>query len=571
MSAKDSNPATPGEKLPRLPEDVQRLVEERTAELARINEQLRKDLEESQRANKSFAEALERSRQLGLETTALVKASRAILDSKSFEEAARIIFDCCEEVTGATSGYVTLLAKDGSRNDVLFLDSGGRPCEVDPDLPAHVRGLREVVCRTGRTAYENNFPASEWVEFIPPGHMTLDNVMFAPLRLEGKTVGLFGVANKPGGFTDRDARVAEAFGELAAVALRNSLTLQALQESENRYRSLVEAISEWVWEVDPGGALTYCSPQIQDLLGHPAEDALGKTPLDFMSEGEAQRVSGPFRDTLQSQEPFAGFEAVFLHRDGQRVVLETGGVPIRDADGDYRGFRCVSRDTTQRTRAEQREAALQSQLAHMGRLTTMGELASGLAHELNQPLAAIAMFAAVAAHEAKADGEQGRQKLIEACDDIGEQARRAGQLIHRMRQFVKKIAPRRTALNLRSVVDEILPLVQNDFRHAGIPLNIDVDRALPMIWADKLQVEQVLLNLVRNGLEAMQRTDFADHQLSVAAKAGEGRLEIAVRDTGDGIPKDRFHDLFGTFYTTKPEGMGMGLAISRVYVYVADC
>jgi signal transduction histidine kinase len=189
-----------------------------------------------------------RSGRRSAESAALLAASRAILQQHTFADAARAIFDACKGLIGATAGYVALLSKDGSENEVVFLDAGGLPCSVDPSLPMPIRGLRAEAYRSGETVFDNDFHRSVHQEFMPPGHARLDNVMFAPLRIEGKTVGLMGLANKPGGFTRHDARMAMAFGELAAVALSNSRAAEEVQKArdalEVRVRERTEELEQ---------------------------------------------------------------------------------------------------------------------------------------------------------------------------------------------------------------------------------------------------------------------------------------------------------------------------------------
>lgn len=158
-------------------------------------------------------------------------AAKAILLHQNFELSAEIIFDEARKMTGATSGYIALLDKTGEENEVLFLESGGLPCSVDPNLPMPIRGLRAESYKSGKTVCENNFMSSDWVNFLPPGHVQLNNVMFAPLNIEGKTVGIMGLANKPMDFTEEDATLATAFGEIAAIALQNSRISDKLDES----------------------------------------------------------------------------------------------------------------------------------------------------------------------------------------------------------------------------------------------------------------------------------------------------------------------------------------------------
>jgi len=212
-------------------------------ENARLYERVQQELAERKRAEEALHNALEESRQRQAEISALLEGSRAVLEYREFEEAARSIFDSCKSLIGATGGYVALLTEDGTENEVLFLDSGGRPCTVDPNLPMPTRGLREVAYRTAKAVYHNDFSKSEWVKYMPEGHVGLDNVLFAPLTIEGKAVGLLGLANKPGGFTEDDARMASAFGELAAIALLNSQTLEALEWEAGVNASIAELSS----------------------------------------------------------------------------------------------------------------------------------------------------------------------------------------------------------------------------------------------------------------------------------------------------------------------------------------
>ena len=184
--------------------------------------------------------------QRGRETDALLEAARGVLQYSDLARAARRIFDICSELIGTDSGYVALLTEDGQDNDVLFLDSGGRECTVDPDLPMPVRGLREEAYRTCRTVYDNDFSSGQWVNFLPDGHMTLNNVMFAPLTLHGRTVGVMGMANKPLPFTDEDARLAAGFGEIASMALRNAKMLTSLENARESAEASARIKSEFL-------------------------------------------------------------------------------------------------------------------------------------------------------------------------------------------------------------------------------------------------------------------------------------------------------------------------------------
>jgi len=182
------------------------------------------------------------------ELHAIMNGSKAVLEQKSFTESARAIFDHCKDLIGATSGYVALLSETGEENEVLFLEAGGLPCDVNPELPMPIRGLRAEAYYSNKAAYHNDFMNSEWIDFMPKGHVILKNVMFAPLVIDKKTVGIIGLANKATDFNENDAKMATGFGKLAAIALQNSRNLDeriaAEQQREKVILELNKALSE---------------------------------------------------------------------------------------------------------------------------------------------------------------------------------------------------------------------------------------------------------------------------------------------------------------------------------------
>lgn len=200
--------------------------------------QLIKELSELRTACADMRTSLGEAEKRQREVDSLLKCARAILNSTSFAVTAREIFDVCRELIGATSGYVALLSPDGQENEVLFLESGGLDCTVDPALLMPIRGLRAEAYRTRGAVYHNSFMSSSWEQFMPAGHVVLENVLFAPLINAGRAVGLLGIANKAGGFIDEDAQMASAFGELASIALQNSRTLDKLQEALANIKTL---------------------------------------------------------------------------------------------------------------------------------------------------------------------------------------------------------------------------------------------------------------------------------------------------------------------------------------------
>jgi PAS domain S-box-containing protein len=195
---------------------------------------INRDITDLKQAEKDKDLLIYRYKEKAKEMEAMFNGTKLLLEDENFETTARKIFDICRGLIGAPSGYVARLSDDGTRNEVLFLESGGLPCTVSPELPMPVRGLREEAYRSDRAVFENDFLNSKWMKYIPEGHVDVKNVLFAPLKDSNKTVGIIGLANKEDDFNDNDAKIISAFGEMAAISFRQSSIREALDKSEKR-------------------------------------------------------------------------------------------------------------------------------------------------------------------------------------------------------------------------------------------------------------------------------------------------------------------------------------------------
>lgn len=229
------------------------------------------DISERKHAETLMASALRESRIREKEIEALLKGARAVLAQNDFQTTARRVFDYCKDLIGASSGYVALLSDEGEENEVMFLEAGGLPCDVDPELPMPIRGLRAEAYKFNKAVYHNDFMNSQWVDFMPNGHVILRNVMFAPLVLERKTVGIIGLANKPSDFNDNDTKMAAGFGELAAIALQNSRNLDERINAETQREKVIQELKKALSEVKRlSGLLPICAhcKKIRDDKGY---------------------------------------------------------------------------------------------------------------------------------------------------------------------------------------------------------------------------------------------------------------------------------------------------------------
>lgn len=312
------------------------------------------DISERKQAEKALQIALQESTQRQAEISALLEGARAVLEYHEFKESARSIFNSCKILIGATAGYVALLSKDGAENEVLFLDSGGLPCTVDPFLPMPIRGLREEAYRTGKAVFHNDFLNTEYVKLMPEGHVRLDHVLFAPLIIKGTVTGLLGLANKQGGFTDEDARMALAFAELAAIALSNSRSLEALEHNEEHFRSVVQTANDSIISIDSSGRIIYWNKAAEALFGYSSDKMLGQSLTFIIPERYRERHQQALQQVSVGH-PMNRAEKIVemsgLRRDRSEFPLELSLAKWETAEGIF--FTGIIRDITERKRAEE--------------------------------------------------------------------------------------------------------------------------------------------------------------------------------------------------------------------------
>ena len=279
---------------------------------------------------------------------------RYIMELKGFKETARNIFDQCKKIIGADGGYVGLLNKDSREMRLLFLEPGRRPCTVDAGRPTPIRGLREQAVRSRKAVFNNDFPTSEWQGLLPEGHVRLDNVLFAPLIIQGKVVGLLGLGNKPGGFNEQDAATATNFAELATIALHNSQTLEALEYSEERFRAAAQSATDAIISIDQHGNVVFWNAAAQTIFGWTVEEMLGK-PLEriYPQRFRADHRAGIERVASTGQGRLIGgtTECVGLRRDGSEFPIELSLSKWQTHEGTF--FTGIVRDIAERKRVEE--------------------------------------------------------------------------------------------------------------------------------------------------------------------------------------------------------------------------
>lgn len=360
-------------------------------------------------------------------------------------------------------------------------------------------------------------------------------------------------------------------GEIVVV----SRDVTARLDTEQRLRlirSAVEQVGESVTITDnhidqPGPHIVYVNPAFTAMTGYDSREALGCSPRILQGPKTDRRVLDNLRQTLRSGEPFFG-ETINYRKDGSEYIVEWHVNPLRDGRGNITHWVAIQRDITQRKLAADLARVHREELAHVSRLSAMGEMASGLAHEINQPLAAINNYANGAIR--RIDNQRATlPDLAEALHHVADQSDRAGQIIRRLRAFVTKRGTVRSSENINELIKETLALLEADIQeHQGrVGLDLAPDAELPLIHVDGIQIEQVLVNIIRNALEAMQSSPPEFRQLTVATRLDpDGQVHVTVTDYGPGLTDSQRDHLFDPFFTTKDDGMGMGLTISQSIV-----
>jgi PAS domain S-box-containing protein len=339
----------------------------------------------------------------------------------------------------------------------------------------------------------------------------------------------------------------------------------ALRESEARLRFLLESTRAVPWVADAvTWQFTYVGPQASELLGYPQEAWYAKDFwADHVHPDDREATLAFCREHSQGHTDYqfdyrmvsAAGRAVWIH-DVVNVVAEDGAPRL------LRGFMI---DVTDRRRAEEELRGLREQFARVGRATTMGELAASIAHEVNQPLCAIVTNAQAVRH--MLDGGGDLTEVREAVQDIARDGQRASAVIARIRGLLRKAPPRRAAVGVNDLIREVCALTRGEMARRGVAVKLELAEGLPAVSADRVQLQQVILNLMANGADAMDGVAREARELVVRSDAdGAGAVAVAVQDAGAGIPPGDVERVFDPFFTTKAGSIGMGLAICKSIV-----
>ncbi len=337
---------------------------------------------------------------------------------------------------------------------------------------------------------------------------------------------------------------------------------------ERQYELILNSVADGIYGVDLDGNSTFVNRAMEQITGWKAQEVIGKNQHDILHHTHADGSHFPatecpvYATTRDSIQRYIR-DDIFWKKDGNSFPVEYASSPIKDDRGDTVGSVVVFRDISERKKAEESEQQHQIELAHMARLNTMGEMASGIAHEINQPLTAIATNAH-ACMRLLDSGEEHKERIFDIVEKISEQAERAGEVIRQLRQFVRKESPKVVPMDINTIINEVVVLITPEARRTGVVIEMQLGDSLAQVPVQHIQIQQVILNLCYNAIEAMNEANITKKVLKIkTSMAGKNAVTVVVADSGPGV-KDEIRDqLFNPFVTTKTKGMGLGLSISQ--------
>jgi PAS domain S-box-containing protein len=357
----------------------------------------------------------------------------------------------------------------------------------------------------------------------------------------------------------------ELLASQAAISLENARLYGELTMSEERWRNLFESVPVGVYLIDLHRRYVAANPVFQRMTGYSEAELRSLTPVDITHEDDRASTEAIMAAQLVGQPFVQHREKRYRRKDGGVIWAEVDAflAPIAGSAPFLAG---VAADITERKRAEEALRDARADLERMARLTTMGELTASIAHEINQPLAAIVTQSEAASRFLDRD-EPDLDEVQDALSAIRQDGMRAGEVIRGLRALARKSGPQLTKLDIDEVISEVLALARSELRRHDVVLHTELAADDRPVMGDRVQLQQVLLNLIMNGVEAMREVTERARDLTVSSTLAEpGSVLIAVEDTGTGLDPAVAERMFQPFFTTKPDGLGMGLAICRSIV-----
>jgi len=517
-------------------------------------------------SQRNRTESLRRTRD---ELAATVEELKTVNEALQVENAERKQAEAARRRSETHLAEAQRLSKTGSwvwnvktKENVFWSREHYRIFGFDPDTEGGQYAVaRERIHPADRRAFDENLDRAiqEQRDFeihyrilLPGGEVKhIHNLGHPVLGGSGELVEYMGTTMDVTGQVRAGAALEEAFAKI--------------QQSEARLQTIIDAIPTLAWSAGPDGAVDFVNLRWRNYTGLTTDQARGSGWKAAIHPEDIGRLADQRRRAITAGKPFE-LEARLRRFDGQYRWFITRADPLLEEHDQILKWYGTNTDIDDRKRAEEALRRAQAELTHVTRITTMGELTASIAHEVNQPLTAV-VNNANACISLLPEGAPNLEEVRQALTEIIEDADRASAVIARIRQLAKNAPFERTRLDLRDVVTEVMALARQESVTRRVTLRTELPEELPPVSGDRVQLQQVLLNLVVNGMDAMNTVEEGQRVLVIGvrqeARAGMPSALVRVQDAGIGFKAEEKERLFEAFYTTKPQGMGMGLAISR--------
>ncbi|WP_345796066.1 ATP-binding protein [Castellaniella sp. MT123] len=433
--------------------------------------------------------------------------------------------------------------------------------EQDADLPGLLIRTRLDGRPRELLALRTHLPELGWTLTVTGN---LDEVWRSRLKAEiiaalVATVLLLGLVS----WRQREKRYAEQRQARVELERRVEDRTRDLEEAHAFRKSMEDSLLVGMRAHDSQGRVIYVNRALCEMVGFPQDELLGCVPpYPYWHPDDVAQLLHEHEATRNGGVPH-GFETRFRHRDGHEVICMVYAAPLIDARGLYRGWMSSIVDITAQKQAEARQREQERQLQHSARLASVGEMASTIAHDLNQPLMALSNFALAA--RAMADPDLSPM-IATALDGIVEQATRASDIVRRVRAFINPQRAVYETLAINELVEHAHALLLPELQRSRVVVVSDLAAGLPSVRGDRVLLEQVLVNLIQNAVQAMRETPPSRRRIELSSHREGGVVEIRVADQGPGIPADRMEQIFLPFFSTRPDGLGLGLKICRTII-----
>ncbi len=340
------------------------------------------------------------------------------------------------------------------------------------------------------------------------------------------------------------------------------------QRLERQHSLILDSVADGIYGVDLNGNSTFINKSMENITGWTAKNMIGKNQHALLHHtlpnGERHpREKCPVYLTFKDKQSRFIEDDIFWRKDGSSFPVEYSSTPLKDEKNQTIGSVVIFRDISERKKAEIQARKFRTELAHMARVSTMGEMASGMAHELNQPLTAISTYADACIRLTESSAFD-KEQLSDTLEIISLQAKRAGAIIKQLRNFIRKDMPDKIPTNINDIIHEVLVLIKPSLNEHSIILQLELEDDIPIVLTQHIQIDQVILNLVKNAIEAMSTNSSSTNILQIKTEMSDNEnIKVSIVDSGNGIDETILKRLFTPFATSKNSGMGLGLSISE--------